>query len=67
MCTALYIQSSQKDAFFGRTMDFSYPLSPEMYFIPKGYTWINLMKTFILSLGKLARPLIFDSLKNTAN
>ena len=65
MCTALYIQSPQKDAFFGRTMDFSYPLSPEMYFIPKGYTWNNLMKTHkihnqyrIMGIGQNISPVI---------
>ena len=36
MCTAMVTQTSQGDIYFGRTMDFSYPLEPELYFVPKG-------------------------------
>ena len=37
MCTAIAVQTPQREVYFGRTMDFSYPLDPELYFIPKGY------------------------------
>ena len=45
MCTAMVTQTSQGDIYFGRTMDFSYPLEPELYFVPKGYQWNNIMNT----------------------
>lgn len=45
MCTALTTQNSAGDVYFGRTMDFSYPLDPEFYIVPKGYQWKNLLNT----------------------
>ena len=39
MCTAITLQSRQKENFFGRTMDFSYPIEPGLYVIPKKYQW----------------------------
>ena len=45
MCTAIAVQTPQREVYFGRTMDFSYPLDPELYFIPKGYEWKNLLNT----------------------
>lgn len=45
MCTALTLQTAQGNTFFGRTMDFSYVLEPEIYVIPKGYSWNNLLNT----------------------
>lgn len=39
MCTAISIQSFQGENFFGRTMDFSYPIEPGLYVIPKNYQW----------------------------
>lgn len=45
MCTAITMQTLQGDTFFGRTMDFSYPLHPELYIIQKGYEWDNALKT----------------------
>ena len=45
MCTAIAVQTPQREVYFGRTMDFSYPLDPELYFIPKGYEWRNLLNT----------------------
>jgi len=37
----------KEKTFFGRTMDFSYPIKPELYVIPKNYQWNSLatMKT----------------------
>lgn len=31
MCTAMTLPSQNRDIYFGRTMDFSYPLDPELY------------------------------------
>lgn len=42
MCTAITLQSMQGENFFGRTMDFSYPIEPGLYVIPKGYQWDSL-------------------------
>lgn len=41
MCTAITLQSKQKENFFGRTMDFSYPIEPQLYIVPKNYMWNN--------------------------
>lgn len=41
MCTAITLQSKQNENFFGRTMDFSYPIEPQLYIIPKNYVWNN--------------------------
>ena len=41
MCTAITLQSTQLENFFGRTMDFSYNIDPELYFVPKYYAWNN--------------------------
>lgn len=43
MCTALSLQSSQKENFFGRTMDFSYDIEPGLYIIPRNYQWNNVV------------------------
>lgn len=42
MCTAITLQSIQGENFFGRTMDFSYPIEPGLYVIPKNYEWRSL-------------------------
>ena len=41
MCTAITLQSKQLENFFGRTMDFSYNIDPELYIVPKYYAWNN--------------------------
>ncbi|PNV59364.1 penicillin amidase [Clostridium sp. chh4-2] len=48
MCTAAMIKNSRGDVFFGRTMDFSYPLAPHVYKMPPNYEWINTPGTFRL-------------------
>lgn len=45
MCTAITIQTLQKEIYFGRTMDFSHTLDPHVYAIPKEYTWNNVLNT----------------------
>lgn len=42
MCTAMTLQSVQGENFFGRTMDFSYPIEPGVFIIPKDYQWQSL-------------------------
>ncbi len=42
MCTAITLQSIQGENFFGRTMDFSYPIEPGLYVIPRNYEWNSL-------------------------
>ncbi|MBU9724518.1 linear amide C-N hydrolase [Diplocloster modestus] len=65
MCTAVNVQTPHGDIYFGRTMDFSYPLDPELYVIPKGYKWNNLWNTHrienqyrIMGIGQDISPVI---------
>ena len=65
MCTAMTILTPKKDIIFGRTMDFSYPLAPELYFIPKGYRWNNIQNTHqirnqyrVMGIGQNISPVI---------
>lgn len=39
MCTSITLQSQQGEIFFGRTMDFSHDIQPELYIVPKNYVW----------------------------
>lgn len=41
MCTAMTLQSKSKEQFFGRTMDFSHDIIPQLYIVPSSYTWVN--------------------------
>ncbi len=41
MCTALSLKSKRGAAFFGRNMDFSYELDPEVFIVPRGYSFQN--------------------------
>ena len=45
MCTAIKIYSDNGDIYFGRTMDFSFELNPELYYIPAKYQWRNVLNT----------------------
>ena len=49
MCTAITLESMQGENFFGRTMDFSYPIEAGLYVIPKNYEWYSTetMKNYI--------------------
>lgn len=42
MCTAITLQSIEGMNIFGRTMDFSHPIMPGIFVIPKGYRWNSL-------------------------
>lgn len=41
MCTAMSVKTKNNEYIFGRTMDFSYELDPEVYIVPRQYEWIN--------------------------
>lgn len=43
MCTAITLQSGQMEVFFGRTMDFSHDIEPQLYIIPRNYVWNNIL------------------------
>lgn len=45
MCTAISLTSLLGDNFFGRTMDFSYPIEPSLFVMPKDYVWESLATT----------------------
>lgn len=42
MCTAITFQSTEKENFLGRTMDFSYDIQPGVYVVSKNYRWYSL-------------------------
>ncbi len=63
MCTAIKIYSDNGDIYFGRTMDFSFELNPELYYIPAKYQWRNVLNTHdienkynILGIGQDVSP-----------
>lgn len=41
MCTAMTLQSKSNELFFGRTMDFSHDIKPQIYIVPNAYKWNN--------------------------
>ncbi len=41
MCTAMTLQSQSREQFFGRTMDFSHDIIPQLYIVPSAYQWNN--------------------------
>lgn len=45
MCTAMTMQTTEGETFFGRTMDFSFPLDPELYIVPRHHVWRNNIKS----------------------
>ncbi len=45
MCTAINVKTQFGSIFLGRTMDFSYPLDPQLYVVPRGYEWNNQLNT----------------------
>ncbi|MDO4276496.1 MAG: choloylglycine hydrolase family protein [Eubacteriales bacterium] len=66
MCTAMLMTTAHEGAFFGRTMDFSYPLSPELYFVPQNFQWTNIPETHticskyaFMGIGQDISPVVF--------
>lgn len=45
MCTALMTHTHSGEVLLGRTMDFSYPLAPQLYVMPKNFEWNNALAT----------------------
>lgn len=46
MCTAMTLQTYSDEIFFGRTMDFSHDIIPQLYIIPNSFVWINSLNNF---------------------
>jgi choloylglycine hydrolase len=44
MCTAISLISKNRNIFFGRTMDFSFELAPEVFIVPRNYEWFSIDK-----------------------
>lgn len=66
MCTAMFMSKAHHNSYFGRTMDFSYPLCPELYFVPKNYQWNNILETHsicshyaFMGIGQNISPVVF--------
>lgn len=57
VCTAITLQSLQGENFFGRTMDFSYPIEPGLYVIPRNYKWNSLV-----TMGEFSNDYSFISI-----
>lgn len=41
MCTSVSIKNKNNEVIFGRSMDFSYEINPEVYVAPNSYEWNN--------------------------
>lgn len=66
MCTAITLQHNNGNTYFGRTMDFSYPLDPSLYFFPKNHKWSNILNTHnfynnysFMGIGQDISPIAF--------
>lgn len=64
MCTAITLHSKKNHHVLGRTMDFSYPIAPTLYFVNKNRSWSNVKlqqsypsKYSFLALGQTIAPL----------
>ncbi len=64
MCTAITLKGKANHQILGRTMDFSYPIAPSLYFINKNRSWSNAQlqqaypsKYAFLALGQTIAPL----------
>ncbi|WP_324824672.1 choloylglycine hydrolase family protein [Sinanaerobacter sp. ZZT-01] len=49
MCTAMTLQSQSNEIFFGRTMDFSHDIIPQLYIVPSSYTWYNTINNHLIT------------------
>ena len=48
MCTAMTLQSQSGEQFFGRTMDFSHDIIPQLYVVPSYYEWNSSLDNTLL-------------------
>ena len=46
MCTAMSVVFKKNELLFGRTMDFSHELNPEIYIVPGNYEWSNSLNNY---------------------
>ena len=67
MCTAIAAKTAEGDFLLGRTMDFSYPLEPELFVAAPGYAWPSLTGTQMLQsrfrfmgIGQDISPVVFS-------
>lgn len=67
MCTAIAAKTAEGDFLLGRTMDFSYPLDPELFVAAPGYAWPSLTGTQMLQsrfrfmgIGQDISPVVFS-------
>lgn len=64
MCTAMVFTGKKGEAFFGRTMDFSYPLHPQLFAVSAGHQWkSSLGQKMSSKIGFLAIGQEFENLK----
>ncbi len=49
MCTSMTLQTQQGEIFFGRTMDFSHDIQPEIYIVPKNYVWNDALNMNVIT------------------
>ena len=64
MCTAIVFTGKKGEAFFGRTMDFSYPLHPQLFAVSAGYQWKgSLGQKMSSEIGFLAIGQEFENLR----
>lgn len=66
MCTAMTLETTQGDVFFGRNMDFSHVLDPELYTVPRGYEWEGVLggrrvvdRYAFMGIGQDLSPVVF--------
>lgn len=64
MCTAMVFTGKKGEAFFGRTMDFSYPLHPQLFAVSAGHQWKgSLGQKMSSKIGFLAIGQEFENLR----
>ena len=68
MCTGMNVKTEYGDIFFGRTMDFSHELDPQMYVVSRGYEWSNILNTHtivtqyaFMGIGQDISPVTLES------
>ncbi len=49
MCTSISIISKKNEVIFGRNMDFSHEIDPEIYIFPRNYEWMNSFRNYTIN------------------